>query len=251
MNGLSPEYAKAVAAPSLRFLSRWALATALMVVGLFVVFFGGIGIASTDSALGQQYVELMQAVRNPGLYRVFTILDALAWLLTGGSLLVLAGICVSRVPIQAALIAACGIGQLTGSLGGFMRLDGISDLAVRYASSAPDQQAAVLQSYLDLERIIGAHFHAGNLLQGVGFLLVAWAVLSHLSFPRWLGVWFAVPGLLPLIQFALVAAGSPFSFPLLLVHLVIGLLGLHVALAWTLWRPSSALVSKLSNPATA
>ncbi len=247
MNSLSAERTNTIYVPSLRFLSRWSLLTALVVVALFVVFFGGIGMSASDSTLGQQYTELMQAVRSPVLYRIFTIFDALGWLIIGGSLVVMAAFASPHAPTQAALIVACGAGQLIGSLGGFMRLDGITDLAARYAASTPDQQAAVLQSYLDLQRIIGAHFHAGNLIQGVGFLLVAVATFSLVGFPRWLAVWFAVPGLLPLIQFGIVAAGSAFLFPILLLHLIIGIFGLHIALALTFWRPSSALVSRLSS----
>ncbi len=230
----------------LRFLSRWSLVAGLVILALPVVIFGGVGQQASDNALGAAYAELLQAVRSPGLYRVGMTLDAVGWLMIGGSLLTLAGVLRRHAPIRATVIAACGIAQLTGSLGGFMRLNGISDLAARYATATPDQHAALLQSYLDLWRVINAHFHAGNLLQGAGFLLVAWAVFSLRGFPRWLASWLVLPGLLPLVQFVLVAAGAPFSLALIVFHVVVGIVALDFALAVAFWRPSPALFAAVT-----
>lgn len=229
----------------LRFVSRWALLAALVTLALPIVFFGGVGQQPSDNALGAQYVELLQAARSPDLYRVTMFFDVTGWLMIGGTLLSLAGVLRGHAPIRASFIMACGIGQLVGSLGGFMRLNGISDLAAQYASVTAVQQTDLLQSYLDLSRVIGSLFHAGNLLQGVGFLLVAWAVWSLMGFPRWLAVWLFVPALLPLAQFILVATGAAFSFPLVVFHVLVGIVALHLAMAVALRHPSPALLASV------
>src|SRR3990172_5988268 len=113
MEAMPLEPTSVESAPWWRFLSRWSLVTALVALGLVGVFLGGIGIAASDSALGPEYVELMQAVRSPVLYRVAMVLDVLGWLTIGGSLLTLAGLLRGHAPIRATFIAACGFSQLT------------------------------------------------------------------------------------------------------------------------------------------
>jgi len=243
---MPPEQTVAEPVRWLRLLPRWSLVAGFVILALPVVLFGGVGQQASDNALGADYAELLQAIRSPGMYRLGTTLDAVGWLMIGGSLLILAGILRRHAPRRATFIAACGIAQLTGSLGGFMRLNGISDLAVHYANTAPNQQAILLESYLNLWRVINSQFHAGNLLQGAGFLLAAWAVFSLSGFPRWLAIGLALPGLLPLVQFILVAAGAPFSLSLIIFHVIVGTVALDFAMAIALWRPSPKLVSAVA-----
>lgn len=231
----------------LRFLPRWSLVAGLVILGLPIVIFGGVGQQPSDNVLGEGYAELLQAVRSPAMYRLGMTFDALGWLMIGSSLLTWAAVLSRRAPIRASFIAACGMGQLTGVLGGFMRLNGVSELAKLYTAASPDQQTIVLRSYLDLWAVINSHFHAGNLIQGVGFLLVAWAAFSLAGFPRWLAFWLALPGLLPLVQFGLVAAGAPFSLPLIIFHVMVGVVALNFAMAVALWHPSSKLVSAVAG----
>lgn len=247
MNTMPHGQINAVATRWLRFLPRWSLVAALVILALPIVIFGGVGQQPSDNALGAEYAELLQAARSPAMYRLGMTFDALGWLMIGGSLLTWAAVLSRRAPIQAVFIAACGIGQLTGVLGGFMRLNGVSELAKLYTAALPEQQTIVLRSYLDLWAVINSHFHAGNLIQGVGFLLVAWAAFSLTGFPRWLAVWLALPGLLPLVQFVLVAAGAPFSLPLIIFHVMVGVVALNFALAVALWRPSLKSVSAVAG----
>ena len=221
----------------LRFLSRWALVTVLIGLGLLVVDLGGIGFTSADNTLGVEYSELLQAVRAPELYRLAMAFDASGWLMMGGSLLILSGIVRQHAPIRAFLIAACGIGAVTGILGGAMRLVGISDLAEHYAHATPDQQAVLLQPMLALHEAISAFFVAGDFLVGAGFLLVASAAFVLAGFPRWLTGWFVLAGLLSLVQGTTSALGA-FSLLILLPTVIIGVLGLHAAIAIAFWRPS-------------
>jgi hypothetical protein len=231
-------------------LSRWSLVTALMILATTALYLGG-GFTATDRALGQEYAELMQAVRSPVFHRLATLSEALHWLMIGGTLIICAGLFARRAPIRGAALAACGLAQLTGSLASFMRLIGFSDLAARYATAAPIQQTAWLQSFLDLERVIQPHY-AATLLQGAGFLLVAWVAWRSKRFPRWLAVFLAIAGLLGLVLFILRAAGSPGALLLPIILLgILGLVGVHVAMAVTFWRPPSTLVSGVVSASAA
>jgi len=227
----------------LRFLPRWSLMVGLATLPLPIVFLGGVGQQTSDNALGAEYVELLQAVRSPGMFRVGWTLDAAIWLMLGSSLLALAGILRRHVRIRARFIAVCGVAQLSGALGGFFRLNGISDLAALYVTVAPDQQVVLLESYLDLWRVINSCNHIGVLLQGAGFLLAAWGVFSLRGFPRWLAVWLALPGLSAVAQFVLLAAGVPFLQVLTIIGLIAGNITLSFAVTVALWRPSILLVS--------
>ncbi len=138
----------------LRFLSRWALVTGLAGAALLVVFIGGIGFSPSDTALGSEYTELMQAVRSPVLYRAAMMLDASGWALMAGVLLKVAMIVRQQAPIRAVLIAACAVGLVSGVLGGFMRLIGVSQLASMYAAATSSQQSGVL---LIFDQFVSAH----------------------------------------------------------------------------------------------
>ena len=50
-----------------------------------------------------------------------------------------------RRPILGLLVAAAAVGDLFGSMGGYVRLHTVSELAAQYLAAASDQQPAVLQ----------------------------------------------------------------------------------------------------------
>ncbi|SRR6266508_1333589 len=228
----------------LRFLSRWAAVAGLAQLALMGVFVGGIGSPPSDTASGPEYVELMQAVRSPVLYRVAMLFDALGWALMGGILLALALLLWRRRPIRAAMIAACALGLVSGVLGGFTRLVGVSDLASRYIS-VPALQASLLQGYLVLQEVISACFAAGDLLAGAAYLLAAWCLFSFAGFPRWLALWLGAAGSMSLALFAIAAIGA-FSFPFLLLTMLV-LIGSNIALTLALWNPSASLISAIGD----
>lgn len=107
---LSPENDTVEPMRWLWFLPRWSLAVVLVTLVFSVMLFGGVGQQPSDSALGAEYAELLQAARSPGMFRVAWTLDAVIWLMLGGSLLALAGIQSCHAPITAKIGAACGIG---------------------------------------------------------------------------------------------------------------------------------------------
>jgi hypothetical protein len=166
----------------------------------------------------------------------------LGWLMIGVTLLTLAAILKNSTPIRALLIAACGIGMLAGSLGGFMRLVGVSDLAAQYSVATTAQRAALLPVVLALYETISAHFVAGGFLQGAAYLLSASVMFALRAFPRWLIAWFILAGILELVQATTAALGA-FSFVVLFLTVILGVWGLNVAIMIAFWRPSPALVS--------
>lgn len=232
----------------LHFLSRWALAMVLMGVALLVAFFVGIGFSPSDNALGTAYSELLQAVRAPVPYKIFAALDGLGWLAMAGGLLTLAAILRRQAPIRALIIAGCGIAMATGSLGSVMRLFGVSDLAAHYAIATTAQQATLLPTMLALYENINVYYILGDLLGGAGWLLVASIAFSLASFPRWLAGWFVLAGGLSLLEGITNALGA-FSFAVLMLTVVVGVMGLHAGIAVAFWRPSPAQVSSLASTA--
>ena len=216
-------------------LARWSLLTSLGALALTLVFLLGVGF---DASVPPEYAELLQASRQPTVYRIAMVFDAVGWLLIGGVLLSFAGLARSHSPMRAAFLAACAIGQLAGSLGGFMRLDGTSALAAHYASASVAEQAVLQQSYIVLNAVIQSHFHAGQLLQGAGFLVAATVALGLVAFPRWLAFCIAIPGVTSSLVFV-VQLVAEFSFPLLLLHILVGIIAVPFVLALTFWRESA------------
>ncbi len=231
-------------------ISRWSLVAALSILAYFALY-AVVGSAASNNTLGQQYGGLVQAIRSPILYRLAWLSESLSWLLVGGSLIIFALIFARRALVRAAFIAGCGVGQLTGSFGVFL-LSGFSNLAARYTTAPTEQQAFLLQSFLALRAVINSPAALGSILQGAGFLLVAWVAWEWMGFPRLLAVWLAIPGVLGLALFILLAADPPSSLmvAILLLH-DIALIIACVAVAVTFWRPSATLVASAPSASAA
>lgn len=231
----------------LQFLPRWALILAATSLVLPLTYVGGLGQQASDIVLGPEFVELLQAVRNPTMFRLVWTIDAVIWLMLGGSLLIFSGLLRQHAPLSASFIAFCGAAQLFGALGSFLRLDGTSDLAFRYMTAAPAQQQMQLEAFRHLTRVIKSANHIGVLLQGLGFLLTAGSVFSLKGFPRWLATWLAVPGVLAITQFVRFITGAQYMFVLNIIGLLVGNIALNVALAITLWHPSTTLLAAIAR----
>jgi hypothetical protein len=214
-----------------RFLSKWALGSVGMIVALMVAFGGGVGF---DSSAPPEYAELVQAGRHPEAYRLAMVLDALNWVMISGFLIGFAGLFWDHAPIRSRFLAAAGMGMVAGVIGGMLRLQGTGEMAVRYAAASSEQQAVLVQSYLVLADSIAAHFQVGQLLQAAGYLLIASVAYAARGIPRWLAVLAACPGLSSAFLFVR-NTSEPFSFPLLMIHIVL-LIVLYVGVAWAFWR---------------
>jgi hypothetical protein len=214
-----------------RFLSRWALFAGLAELGLILLSILWMPPASQASSLPEQYGELAEAIANPTFYRLDVLLDMAVWLGLGGFFIALAVILLPRAPIRGVLLAACGVGQLLGVLGTFVRLD-IIGVAERYVRANHDQ-ASLLSSYRDLQAVIGSHFDAGALLWSVAFVLVAWAGLAMTEFPRWLVVLVGLTGVVGMIDMVLYFVTGDFHLEFLKFSLI---LIVFFAVAWAFWR---------------
>src|SRR5262249_31571918 len=144
-------------------------------------------------------------------------LDVASWLMLGGFFITLAAVFARHAPLRATLLATCGMGQVVGLLGAFARLKGTSLLAAQYITAAPDQQAAMLQSYHDLQLFFTSAFDAGALLWGVALVLAASAAWSTAKSPRWLSALIALPGIIELSKsFVQIVTGLDFGFLIML-----------------------------------
>jgi hypothetical protein len=191
------------------------------------------------------------AVRNPATFRIAAGIDLTAWLFIGGTLLAFAGLFARSAPIRAAFLAACGIGQLTGLLGGYTMLVVLGDLGARSAAAASDQQAALAAASEPVLSSMIAHYGAGQLLYGIGYLLVASVALRLAGFPRWIGAWFAVYGTYAVTnQVAYVVTGG-IPVPMLFMLFGFGSILVNFALAATFWRrPPVAAARAAVSPAS-
>jgi len=200
-----------------RFLSRWALLAGLVDLGLLLAFFIVVLPAGQNSPLPEEYFELVAASRNPALYRLTITLDVAGWLALGGFFIALAAIFARGAPIRSIFLAACGVGMASGFIGAYTRLVGTSELAARYLAAVPDQQAALLQSYLVIQGIFNTHFSAGALLWGIAFVLAASVAWSMAEFPRWLTILIALPGLIEVPKSVIqIVTGADLGFLILL-----------------------------------
>jgi hypothetical protein len=221
--------------PWFRFLSRWSLFAGLVALGQFPAFFIGVLAANQNSRLSQDFFDLVAASKNPALYRLAITFDIATWLVLGGFFITLAALLAHRAPIRSTFLAACGIGQVAGVIGAFIRLTGTSALAAQYVTAVPAQQALLRRSYLDLVLVFTAHFGAGQLLWAVALVLGAWGAWSMKEFPRWLTVLIALPGIIALAQILLqLITGADFSilfFPAFLLFIVV-----FFTIAVVFWR---------------
>jgi len=223
-----------------RFLSRWSLVAGLMVLSLLLLGITVVLPASQRSALPAEYADLVVAASSPALYRLFAAFDMAVWLGLGGLFVTLAAVFARVAPIRSAFIRACGIGQVMGVFGAVVRLAGVTDLAARYASAVPDQQATLLLPYLNLQLVLNCAFRTGSMLWGTAFVLAATVAWSSAAFPRWLAALLAVPGILVLSSaISFILTGVDFGF-LLLPGLVL-LMVSFLTLAVVFWRHPPAV----------
>ena len=217
-----------------RFLARWSLLAALTgVVGWAIFLYVS---AQGVSAAGERG-DLNVALQFPALWRVAMVYDTLAWLFIGGTVLTLAAILSRGRPILGVLLAAAAIGELFGSMGGYVRLHTVSDLAAQYALAGPDQQATVLQTYRQVALLVSNLQGFGGLLTKLGLLVIGCATFRLAGFPRWLAMGFAVQALIGLTfeTTSILGISSPVVF-LLMVAYVFAFLVWDIAMAALFWR---------------
>jgi hypothetical protein len=225
-------------APWQKFLSRWALAYGLYEVAVLFAFATVVGF----DVLGPGAFDA--AARGPATFRLGAFLDLTAWLWIGGTLLIFAGLFARSAPIRAAFMAACGVGQLAGLVGGYTMLVVLGDLGAGSAAAAPDQQAALAAASGPVLSSMMAHYGAGQLLYGAGYLLIASVTLSLERFPRWVGVWFGVYGLYAVGNQMAYAVTGGIPVPMLFMFFALGSILVNFALAATFRRRAPSVTAR-------
>lgn len=165
------------------FLARWALLTGITYTGLMLLFITLVLPAGRASPLPAPYLELIAAGREPVLYRLTIALDVMTWLMLGGFLITVAALFRHRAVIRGTFIAALGTGTLVGFFGACLRLTGTTELGARYLTATANEQAALLTSYLDQQRLVNTSFSAGGLVAGVALGLAASIAWRTTEFP--------------------------------------------------------------------
>ncbi|HMB25633.1 MAG: hypothetical protein ACM33V_10905 [Chloroflexota bacterium] len=219
----------------LRFLSRWALLTALNYLGLILGILILVIPASQGSSLPEIYFELVAATRAPILYRLTIALDVAAWLALGGLLLTFAALSIRHAPIRGVFIAACGLSMVSGFIGACFRLAGTSALAAGYLNATSGEQTAILQSYVELLRLINILFSAGGLLGGIGLLLTGFTVWSMDLFPRWSNTMLILAGGMHMLKAAMELITGTDLGPLALLANILAIIALFT-IASVSWR---------------
>ena len=122
----------------------------------------------------------------------------------------------------------------------------VETLAALYLTAAPDQKAAILQSYIILQGLFIAHFSTGALLWGIAFLLAASAAWSMAEFPRWLTILIALPGLVQVPKTIIeIVTGTDLGF-LILLQIPLGIVT-YFAVARVFWRGALAGVYHVTS----
>lgn len=170
-----------------RFLRWWALAGGLAMTALFATA-GPLQSATASNPLWKKYPDLAAALAHPAWFRVSFALDIAVWLALGGMFLAFGALFRERAGVRATLLTACGIGQVIGTIGGFIRLEGITRVADSYTTALPADRPGLLRSAFDLQTLAGLHYSVGSILWTTALLLVASLVWRSPRFPRWVAV---------------------------------------------------------------
>jgi hypothetical protein len=217
-----------------RFLGRWSLFAAINgVVGLATFIYVS---AQGVSAAGE-HGDLNVAIAYPALWRAAMVYDTLAWLFIGGTVMTFAALLFRQRPILGVLVAAAAMGDIFGSMGGYVRLHTVSDLAAQYLAAASDQQAAVLQTYQQVSLLVTNLQSFGGLLTKLGLFVIGAAAFHIAGFPRWLAVGFVTQAVVGLMYepMSILGINSPLLFVLTVVYVFAFLLW-DIALARLFWR---------------
>jgi hypothetical protein len=217
-----------------RFLGRWSLFAAINgAVGWAIFLYVS---AQGVSAAGERG-DLNVAIVYPELWRVAMVYDTLAWLFIGGTVMTFAALLFRQRPILGVLVAAAAMGDLFGSMGGYVRLHAVSDLVAQYLAAASDQQAAVLQTYHQVSLLVSNLQSFGALLTKLALLVIGAATLHMPGFPRWLSVAFVAQAVVGLTNetMSILGISSPLVFLLTVIY-VFCFLAWDIAMARLFWR---------------
>jgi putative methionine-R-sulfoxide reductase with GAF domain len=230
-----------------RFLSIWTLFGGLLELVLLAAMIVFILPAGQGSGLSSNFSELIAAGKNPLAFRFAILVDAAVWLAIGGFLVSMGFIVAENAPIRAAIIAACGIAQVSSIIGSFLRLEGTLRLSSSFVSATTNaQQSSVLQSYLNLQSTFNANFDAGAFLITAAFILMVSVVWTKRGFPHWWAILLALVGVLNLANVSVVLISGGYQVTLLISVILIEIFAfLSSSIVFQRIRKNKRLNSKL------
>ncbi|MGE5701614.1 MAG: hypothetical protein ACM32O_03720 [Clostridia bacterium] len=216
----------------MRFLSRFAvipaIATATLVVSLAAVI-KMYGTTPVDSQF------LSAATSNLAPLRVLGFSQIFLWFSIGGLLLAFAAMYKPYAPIRSRFLSACGIGMTIAGTGGIMNISLTEQMVYGYAGSEAGQVAMLLMQP-SLGQVIEAHLKTGELLSGIGLLLVYSIGISTSVLPLWLNRWIGLSGLYALLLILLRLSGIDVPFVAIPIYVVFFAFSLYLAIAIAIRR---------------
>jgi hypothetical protein len=211
----------------IKFLALWAIVPAIATGALAVTL--GI-VISTYGAAPVDFKILEGVAENPIPLRLLGSSQILLWFSIGGLLIGFAGLFQGYAPIRSTFLKACGYCLGISALGGIMQFTATVDLANRYVASYTDRE--IFQTIQPtLSHLIESHFYSGELLSGLGFLLIFSLTFKVADIPRWLSVWMGLSGLYSVLLLLLRMFGVAVPFIAIPIYVLFFALALYLAIA--------------------
>lgn len=224
----------------IKFLALWAILPALATLALAVTL--GI-VISTYGATPVDLKILEGVAENPVPLRLLGSSQILLWLSIGGLLIGFAGLLQGYAPIRSTFLKACGYSLGISTLGGIMQFTATVDLANRYVQSDTNQE--IIQTFQPtLSHLIESHFFSGELLSGLGFLLIFSLTYKIADIPKWLSIWMGISGLYSVVLLLLRLFGVSVPFITIPIYVIFFALALYLAISMVLLKRKKELSTK-------
>jgi len=213
----------------LRVIARLGLPTGVLTIVMFPMFIVVI-VMQTDM---QHFAhELLAAVENLTLYRIYTFIEVIVFTLIMIVTVAMGHYIRTFYPVAGNIIILLGFGLIAGILTNFERLGAIGRLAGVYGDGTIAEEDLELLSFLSYS-IHQAHFLMTWFMQALVAAMIAYNAKSIETIPRYIANWFIIPA----VTGSLLVLGSAFSAPMALllivlpIHVIIGVGGLWIAVS--------------------
>lgn len=209
------------------FLSWYALVPAFATIVLMV------GLASTIVTYNASPVDskmLEAASLNLMPIRVLGLSQILLWFSIGGLLLAFASMFKPFAPIRSVFLNATGIGMIIAGAGGILNISVTEQIVGAFAAASGGDRSALVAMNPVIVQIVESHLKTGELLSGIGFLLLYAIGRTVPGFPQWLNRWIGLSGLYSLLLILLRLAGVEVPFVAIPIYVIFLALSLYVAI---------------------
>lgn len=211
----------------LRVIARLGMPTGVLTIIMFPLF---ILVIASQTDTSHHAFELLAATENLTVYRIYTLLEVIAFTLIMVVTVAMGNYVRAYYPVAGFIIVLFGIGLIAGILTNFERLGAIGRLAEAHGSGALAEDEIELLGFMSYS-MHQSHFLMAWYMQALVAAVIAYNVRSIATVPRYLTNWF----ILPALTGTLLMLGSAFSAPLTLlfiilpIHIIIGVGGLWIA----------------------